>query len=136
MDNSGIPELDRQHRELFSILLKLKSKIGTDDEQYAVRTFLLDLKHYAIFHFTCEEDLMKKYGYYDFKNHKDTHEDFLEMINETIIDYTLTEIFPAKIITFTEAWLMQHIEVEEELFKMYIVPKMSLFSSSGKTPVS
>ncbi len=134
MFNSGIPEIDRQHAELFKILNRIKKYINTDEEKKECEIFLSDLKEYIQYHFAFEEKLMKDCNFYDFKNHSDVHSDFINLVDEAIIDYKLTGILQNKIIVFVEDWFTYHIEVEEELFKDFLVPR--LFSSSGKTPVS
>ena len=134
MNNSGIPEIDRQHNELFKILYRLKDSMNTRDENQESKIFLDELRNYVKFHFSYEERLMEKCNYSDLKNHKDVHSDFSNLINEASISFAVSNQLSKKTIQFVEDWLIYHIEVEEELFHTFLVP--CLFSSSGKTPVS
>ena len=113
---TGIPEIDRQHRKLVQLINTLGRMlfIETETEFFVKSLFRVfdELADYVDYHFRFEEDLIGRYNCD--KEHGDTHKhahaDFIRQITEArgaAIDQ------PAEItgrtLTFLSKWLMTHI---------------------------
>ena len=59
--STGDPRLDSQHKVLIDIFNDLADLIESGADKASVGKILLALKHYAGWHFSCEEDCMDKY---------------------------------------------------------------------------
>jgi hemerythrin len=110
----GIEIIDEQHKQLFNILdrcfevlFKRKDKDNYDD----IIQILEELKDYAVYHFSTEENFMQKNNYTKFLSHKFAHDSFIEKINsfdpyniDKDQDKAVKEIFE-----FVSMWIKNHI---------------------------
>ena len=76
--NTGVEDIDRQHRELFRIgrdieQLILTGCVGVGDKE--LLKIICDLREYVSYHFYEEEKFMKSHNYKDYEVHKKSHED-------------------------------------------------------------
>ncbi len=120
-----IEEIDNQHKEFFSIINELNESIKTEKkEDDILGTILSQLIEYAIIHFTTEERLMKKYGYYDLANHKKEHDGFkkhiLELKNKFNTDQSVSAATVAK---FSKEWLTKHIKMTDMKYASFLEDK-------------
>jgi len=111
--NTGIDEIDEQHKVLVSLLNRLASHLGKDtDTQVLDRTFK-ELASYAVFHFRSEELLWEKYFPTDscLKGHKETHESFLSTVLELKAKEATQPIEDVieDVLAFLTHWLAFHI---------------------------
>jgi hemerythrin-like metal-binding protein len=60
--DTGLPDIDSQHRVLLSLINLLIAALDTPDETAVVRRCLAELVAYASRHFECEEALMEAHG--------------------------------------------------------------------------
>ena len=67
---TGIAEIDQQHRALLKLFNKVNLELRADSSQAVWERVLHELLGYALYHFWCEEDLAKQYGY-DQEKHSD-----------------------------------------------------------------
>jgi len=72
-------EIDKQHKNLFSILNMLVGSVGNADLVGAV---IDELVSYSHFHFSVEEQYMMEVGYNDIDRHIDEHEYFIQRAND------------------------------------------------------
>jgi len=110
----GIPTIDRQHKRLVDIaneaseILALPEHMDKYDD---IISILNELKEYTAFHFTTEEEIMKKLHYPKLFSHKVEHHDFVAKINEVDL-YKIDEDQDAhllQIIHFITDWIVSHI---------------------------
>jgi len=109
-----ITGIDFQHRKLFEIgsrvfeVASLKDEFDHYDE---IVKILEELKAYTVYHFGYEEELMQKYGYPGYENHKIEHDLFIKKVSgieRKDIDGAQKEtIF--EIISFIADWIAGHI---------------------------
>ena len=67
-----IHQLDGQHKEFFGILDEL-SMASREGDLLDIDFVMAKLDVYALYHFTCEEHYMAKYGFPDFDRHRKEH---------------------------------------------------------------
>lgn len=112
--NCDVRELDEQHKKLFQIGSKLYDLASLDDglDRYDdIMEVIKELKEYTIYHFKCEENLMKRHGYSEYKSHKKQHEEFINKIIEfekQDVDEKQEKVV-MDMIVFIADWIENHI---------------------------
>lgn len=110
----NVKDIDDQHKKLFEISSKLNilapvsSKINIEDEILKV---IKELKEYAIYHFKYEENLMKKFNYDGFEEHRIEHEDLVKKVlkfEQENLDFNKPETV-VNMIDFITSWITAHI---------------------------
>lgn len=113
---TNIELLDEQHKELFNILDNCYDLIlnNEDDDKYDKIIHVLErLKDYTVYHFTTEEEFLKKNNYSKFLSHKFAHDSFIEQINSYDI-YSIDKnqkAFVNEILDIVTSWIKNHILV-------------------------
>jgi len=110
---TGIEEIDLQHKRLVELLNSLVGHLAFQLEAPAIERIFEELKNYTVTHFATEEAIWHKYFSGDSWEdwHKSAHSDFIEQViklknNESnkSFEETLEEI-----VTFLTHWLALHI---------------------------
>lgn len=103
----GVPELDRQHRELFALVSQLSADACTTDE--ALHVLLSRLADYALAHFRAEELFLRSRGCPELDDHLDEHTRFVAQIATTSLGAMHGKIERAELLDFLRSWLVDHI---------------------------
>ncbi|MCF6180141.1 MAG: bacteriohemerythrin, partial [Geopsychrobacter sp.] len=108
--NTGIPEIDEQHRRLVALINQLFAAMKQGSNKIEIATVVDELVNYTLTHFRDEEDLMRRHGYPGLSEHQRIHKTFVA----TVADYaekikgdenlSATEVF-----SFLKDWLISHI---------------------------
>lgn len=116
-----IPEIDEQHKNLFEIgsrayeIALLKDDYDHYDEIMDIINELLD---YTQYHFSYEEELMKKYGYAGLENQYNEHEFYIHKIRrlsgEKVDDNQQKAILD--ILNFLSNWISSHILISDRKY--------------------
>lgn len=109
---TGIHDLDKQHRQLVDLINSLGRILSSETE--AVESALLgvfdELSDYVVFHFNYEEGLMAPFSSGHESAHRQSHAKFVEQLAEA---RAAAQISPfettGKMLTFLSRWLMLHI---------------------------
>lgn len=109
---TGDPEIDSQHRELFRRIDQLM--IATQDRRARaeVGRLLTYLGDYVVSHFSAEERLMVEAEYPGTLAHREEHQRFVEEYARMFQDYRANGAGPVFVIKFgnrVTAWLVEHI---------------------------
>jgi len=122
--DTGIDEIDVQHRKLVGLINALFDAISVKDRKVLLNEALTELVNYTIYHFKAEENLMQKKGYNEYQGHKVEHQMFVEQINKLIskvkADNTNALL---DLINYLKDWLLSHILISD---KKYAVALLSL----------
>ena len=88
----GINVIDEQHQRLFGLISKLHDVIERCEreatleavlcELEAVTTVIGELIDYAQYHFSTEEDYMRRYEFTDDETHRAEHQRFIEKVQD------------------------------------------------------
>jgi hemerythrin len=123
----GIKTIDDQHKRLLEIGnqvndLLISHKEGDDnyDEIYQV---IGELKDYTVYHFDAEEELLIKYNYSDYDQHKKEHDEFIEYldsINVENVDVDQTK-FLKELLGKIVQWVFKHIITTDFMYKDYLI---------------
>ena len=120
--NLGVPEIDKEHRRLFSIIGKIMelTEKGEDSKaQHACREGVKFFKSYTISHFAHEESFMKSLSYGGYERHKKIHEDLknnvLPAIEKDLEDSNYSMSAVKHFLGICTAWLSIHILSEDQV---------------------
>lgn len=110
----GITKVDDEHKKLFEIadrgyeLLKNKFVLDKYDKIMAIMT---ELRDYAQFHFSAEEEYMMSIGYKKLFTHKIEHDTFIKKVSN--IDLNAVDKdqdrYIVELLDFVVQWIQQHI---------------------------
>lgn len=108
---TGIEEIDKQHKKLFEIIAKLNAFVDRGDGGRATIPTLTELGKYAKEHFAFEEALLHKLEPHDLVLHIKGHEMFVEKLNGYLLQAQNTswERLSGQLVQFLQDWLVQHI---------------------------
>ncbi|MCM1145407.1 MAG: bacteriohemerythrin [Blautia sp.] len=111
---TGIPVIDKEHKELFRIIGDAQRLIADEymaDKYDDIIHLIKELKDYTKFHFEDEEEYMKKIDYPGLEAQKRAHDAFVGRLEEIDLDKmdenqqeTLEELM-----NFLTEWLINHI---------------------------
>lgn len=116
--NIGIPNIDEQHQELFSIAREIEQLVlthclsATEADYYRL---LCKLREYVTYHFYEEEALMQAIKYPDYENHKAAHDTLKKAINSIDCNYLCNQPFEcfSEIKSVIKDWVFQHMLIDD-----------------------
>jgi hemerythrin len=123
----GIPEIDLQHKKLISISNELYDVATKNDVnlKLTMSKILKNLTDYTVYHFTSEEDFMKKYGYEGVPMHKIAHDNFVSEVTQQI--KKLSDASQDDILVFYDYianWILAHIAKADKVWASFVKPKL------------
>lgn len=128
--NTGIKEVDSQHKTLVKLLNQLHQAIQQHQSKDASRQILDELADYTHTHFSLEESLMRMSHYADYPSHKKQHADLIGQVQalQQKLDSGQASI-GFELLHFLKTWLTHHISESDKRFGAYFV--LSDASSEG-----
>jgi hemerythrin len=120
---TGIKKIDSQHVKIVELMNTLYEEIVMNKDDKSVNETILDLKLYAIFHFSTEENMFKKYRYEGdvFEEHMNEHEEFSKQIAVYLSDETSSKLeIGYRILEFLKNWLTDHIITIDMKFSSHV----------------
>lgn len=123
----GIQEIDLQHKKLISISNELYDVATKGDVNLKITMskILKNLTDYTVYHFTSEEELMKKYGYQGAPMHKIAHDNFVAEVTQQIKN--LSEGSQEDVLLFYDYianWILAHIAKADKIWATFVKEKM------------
>jgi len=121
----GHEEIDIQHKRLFEIGGSLQDLVSAREEldQYdAILRIVEELKAYTLYHFSFEEDLMRRIGYPETAEHKRTHEAFIAQVlkfEREDLDANQRESV-LQMVLFVTDWVANHILQEDMKYRPFL----------------
>lgn len=111
--NTGIDEIDRQHRELITNMNKLLAALFRKDGKAELNKMMQFLmRDYIENHFNNEEAQMEWYGYPDLTTHHQQHQEFLtrfDSLKAKFISEGPSSLLAIEIHQAMDEWCKQHI---------------------------
>ena len=113
---TGIPEVDTQHKHLVDIINTLADSIGHTSME-TLKDIVGRLKDYALYHFQTEEKIMEGAGYRELQEHRAEHASFVDQVLLFDLDVILaSEGLAWDMHHFLRGWLTNHILVVDKKF--------------------
>ena len=109
---TGFPEIDSQHKELFSVANNFVSAIIEEREKDEIARVFKFLEDYIVFHFSNEEKLLAEKGYPDLEKHVLQHNYFKRHFEALKAAYEVGGVTPelvSGVHKHVVGWLALHI---------------------------
>lgn len=84
---TGVAEVDHEHRELVDLINSLHSQIGANASKDVVSGFLGEVFAKISAHFALEETVMRKHAYDEYALHKSDHEKLLDDLRDIMDEH-------------------------------------------------
>lgn len=108
--DTGVPEVDRQHRELLLQMERMMAALVEGREVAETERTILLLGEYIETHFATEEDLMIRSGYPGLADHRLLHEGMRLRVLDLVATYQRNPMeVPGDVMDFLTRWLVDHI---------------------------
>ncbi len=125
MQNTGLEDLDSQHRLLVATINQLidgsKDQLNLSQE---LRSAVQFLQFYLQTHLAYEEQGMIFYSYPDIDRHRKEHEFFVSELNSIIYKIETDSPFAAtKLLVLLKDWLLNHIEQSDSKYAQFVLSK-------------
>jgi hemerythrin len=111
----GISRVDMEHKIFLDLIRCLKQEVDNQIEEERFFDLVNEIEKYAEFHFTSEENFMKKISYPKLDKHKELHFNLLEKLN--IVKHKI--ISKDDFIKFLEEWFVSHTAHEDKKIEEY-----------------
>jgi hemerythrin len=106
----GIEEFDSHHKRLVQLINKLHDSIHAKDENIVIEEVLAELSNYTLYHFFAEEDIMQRYEYPQYFEHRKEHLSLTEKTLDFIQDlHNKKAGLSVNVLDFLKEWLRHHI---------------------------
>ena len=120
--NIGIQEMDDQHMKLVELINNYCHAIVDGASKKEIFSVLDDVVDYAGYHFGDEESLLRKYGYPDYDDHIQIHQ---QVVSELLYHYKRyksgVEEESVEIMRFLKNWLIGHIMRQDRKYANFIL---------------
>ena len=110
--DTGIDEIDRQHRRIVDYINQLHEVRATHDRE-VLGNVIGDMIDYTVSHFVFEEALMESAGYSFSGPHKKVHDLFTRRVSEMQTRFDAGEDVAAELHGMLSRWLFNHIRNED-----------------------
>jgi len=119
----GIPLIDSQHKELFSLTNELFHACISGEEtlEDVFKETMERMVAYVRFHFGAEQELLQRIKYPDYHEHKKQHDTLAMEILESVKEYNYGKKFvPNQFVRTLRDWILSHIAHYDKLYASYI----------------
>ena len=108
--NTGIPQIDAQHRQVFALAGELHAAMLEGQDRAALAAIFAGLLAYSRMHFDVEDALMQAANYPEYAQHKAEHDELTARVRafQESFDAGRAEI-DQNLIVFLNDWLSHHI---------------------------
>lgn len=113
----GQEEVDAQHKRLFELVSELVSQCMEGINAEKLKETLDFLVSYTVQHFYDEESLQVRYNFPEYKEHKQKHEDFKNVVGELagrFIESGSSEDLSNDVNKVVVRWLVNHIQRDDK----------------------
>ena len=117
----GIDTIDSQHKKLFILVNKLYDLDDDTATKEEIRSILYDFSNYMKTHFNEEEEFMQSVGYDLIQEHKQQHEELIEILHSVIKIPAKLNIIKSKMKIIAKRALINHIIREDMKIKEFLV---------------
>lgn len=112
---TGVPDVDHEHRELVDLINDLDAKIASGDERSRILEFLGEVFARIAAHFALEESIMRKHRYDEYQAHKSEHEQLLDDIRDIMdnVENDPSEDYRAALSGTVRDWFVNHFKTRD-----------------------
>ena len=120
----GIPLVDSQHKRLIEMANELYDACRLNDNfaEIQFKQTVHGAVAYVRYHFSTEEQVMKRTSYPEYAAHKKAHEDFILELLKNVKDFETGKKFvPYNFVKFLKQWVLSHVALIDSKMGHYIV---------------
>jgi hemerythrin len=114
----GLPEMDTQHDYCYRLFDQIDLAAAAGVVQLGV--LLHEIERYLMFHFECEEHLMRMYNFPGFAVHQSDHEQVGNKLVGFLDDFDAGRLNHAALKIFLTGWLMEHSSMSDVEYVAWI----------------
>lgn len=118
---TGIADVDFEHRELIGLINELHDQIDSDGSPDDIIEFLGEIFAQISAHFALEESVMRKHDYDQYIDHKTNHEKLLDDIRDIMDDFEAGkyDAYHKTLAPVIHNWFVDHFKTRDaRLHKM------------------
>ena len=120
----GIKSIDEEHKNLLRLINNLHSAVRYYTGEEFERRALSELMDYTKIHFAREEELMKKYQFPGYADHKRQHDEMAASAQRMVERYERDALGAMdEISTFLRDWLINHINGTDQEYSEFLTSK-------------
>jgi hemerythrin len=120
----GVPEIDTQHRRLFSLADELYAAMNDGKGKALMEKVLKNLIDYTKTHFAAEERLMQRCKYPEYQPHKRQHDELTKQVLQLQRDFEAGKTaLTIEVMQFLNTWLRQHIGGSDRRYVPFVMSK-------------
>lgn len=117
----NIAKIDDQHKNLIAIINELHDAMLQRRSKEVLHHVFEQLVVYTEEHFAYEEELLTRYEFPGYEDHKQAHEYLTAKVRELRKNYDQgMDIFSMKVMIFLKEWLAKHILGTDQLYKDFL----------------
>jgi len=106
-----VKEFDEHHKKLVGYVNEINDAMQNRKGRDAIPPILSKLMNYTKVHFSREEELMRKYSYPEYSEHKNAHDRLIVEVENLKQEYEKGSLaVPIKMMNFLHKWLVEHIQ--------------------------
>ena len=116
----GIPEIDSEHEKIVHMINELHAAMKEGKGKSLMANILAAVEDYTKSHLTHEEELMIRYGYPEYLEHKAIHVEFIGKIEE-YKNLNEQQVLQARhLINVLQSWLLDHIANTDKRYSSFL----------------
>jgi len=106
----GVKQFDAHHKRIIELINKLQISLARGEDTGVTYEVLTAVANYTIYHFFVEEELMQKFSYPGYPQHKAEHLALTKEAMRLLEDTQARKADMRKdVLNFLKAWLKNHI---------------------------
>jgi len=117
----GIATIDDDHKKLLGLINQLQAAAHYKTDEEIVENVLNQLVEYTKYHFSREEEMMKKCDYPDFEDHKKQHDEMIQQVSHYINEYRVDKTRTIEdVAVYLKTWLVNHINGSDQKYTPFL----------------
>ncbi|OYV86573.1 MAG: hemerythrin [Ignavibacteriae bacterium 37-53-5] len=120
----NVKEIDNQHKKLVNLINLLHDSMKSGKGKAVMGKVLNDLTDYTVYHFGTEERLFQKYGYIEYPQHKQEHDDLTKQVLDVRSKFEAGQTtITIEVMNFLKDWLNNHIKYSDKKYSAFLNSK-------------
>ena len=116
-----IPEIDSQHETMISLVNQIHETMLQGADKAALDGLLSRLLENTQLHFAYEEELMSRYNYPGYEEHKSEHNNLIQQLVKLTTRYNKGELLLSfAVVLELKGWAVVHIEKLDKLLGTFL----------------
>ncbi|OAN53150.1 cyclic nucleotide-binding protein [Paramagnetospirillum marisnigri] len=119
----NIQRIDNHHRRLLELSSRLIEAMRKNKGETETAESMEALIAFALYHFTEEEMMLKRYGYPELQGHGSKHKRLMAQVHDLEQRIAARSMSVAEVLAFLEDWIITHILMEDRRYAPFVNDK-------------